>query len=431
MSNNVISKYDYFIGSLKDNAHYSRQWMLRAFTVCIGQLAKEQPWDLKHTDTEVLVLVPTDGQLTWMTLEGCTPMMVPYVYHDATGKVKAGDVGNLSVDLSDSTWGDLLFNARTLVYACGNRIPYQVGPVDLKAVEAIFANNIADDPTGEDDPEQLYVKHWIAFGKSIADLAGYEFFVPSVSEHALQPPPGLVEFRTKLLEENKDQLDDPVIQSRIQDALVDMYKEYIKGDPSEGFLYNKKSMNTAIKRMFLIHGPEAGFSEGGRATLVVNSLLEGLDFDKYPAMVNSLRAGSYYRGAMTALAGEDVDLMGRVFQNARIQIEFCNTTSTFELIVSKRHMGRYLDISGERVEITEENLPKYQGQLYGMYSPAYCEAPHSDVCSICIGKKLAAYKDSLAAMVNDMPSTMMSIMMGSAHAKELKTTQLDIDNFLR
>lgn len=441
-----MRRYDYFIKSLQAKAHYSREWVLRAMSVVLGDVKNgNYQWALRHTQDRVEVYVRNEDGWAWEELEDVKPYEIPFIYHESCGPIKAGDVENLAEDLPDGTWGDLLYNSRVLVYAAGRLIPYRVGPIDLGTDEKYILDKMQDDPAeGEDDPNTLYVKHYMRFGKAVGDLAGFEVFVPSVTERALQPPPDRDELRAKLLEEYKERLDDPVAQARIQDALVESYKNYIKGDPSEGFLYKKKSLNTALKRMFLIHGPEAGFDEGGRAKLIINSLQEGIDIKNYPHMVNSLRAGSFYRGALTALAGEDVDLMGRIFQNARIEPGFCGTPDTYEVKIDKRRIGRTImvpvvtsavDKGGvtnyKAVKITEENLGEYDGKVYGMFSPMYCITPRSDCCEVCMGDKLSQYPDSVGSMVAEIPSTMMARMMGSAHAKELKTTPLDIENFLR
>lgn len=430
-----MRKYDYFIGSLQAKAHYAREWMLRAMSVVVTPIVGEPTqWTLRHGEKDVEVYVP-NGQngWEWQKLEGVKPYEIPFIYHEATGPILSGAIENLDRDLPDGTWGDLIFNSRVLCYATGTRIPYIEGPIDLSSVEQIFIEELKDNPPpGTDDPAVIYIKHWLRFGKAIGDLAGYELFVPSVTEKALQAPANNKELRDQLLKENEGQLDDPVVQSKIQNALVKNYVDNnLKGDPSEGFLYKKKSLNTALKRMFLIHGPEAGFEEGGRAKLITNSLDEGLDIKHYPDMVNSLRAGSYYRGALTALAGEDVDLMGRIFQNARIGTGFCGTTETYNTEVSARRLGRTFVINEQPVLITKENLDEYKGKSYGMFSPVYCKLSRGDCCAVCMGTKLAAYPDSVGSMVAEIPSTMMAVMMGSAHAKELKTTALDIQNFLR
>lgn len=429
-----MRRYDYFIKAMKAQAHYSREWVLRAMSVVFGEPKNgELKWGLRHNTNSVEVFVPNEkGEWGWETLEGAKPYEIAFIYHDSTGPIKAGDVENLTVDLPDGTWGDLLYNSRVIVYAAGRRIPYREGPIDLGEDERFILASMQDDPKDDVDVgDTLYVKHYMRFGKAVGDLAGFELFVPSVTERALQPPPDRDELRARLLEENKDNLDDPVAQARIQDTLVASYKKYIEGDPSEGFLYKRKSLNTALKRMFLIHGPESGFSEGGRSTLIVNSLQEGIDVAKYPDMVNSLRAGSFYRGALTALAGEDVDLMGRIFQNARIQPGFCGTTDTYDEVIDENCLGRTIVDKGAAVKITKENLNAYQGKVYGMFSAMYCIEARGDCCSVCMGDKLSQYPNSVGSMVAEIPSKMMQVMMGSAHAKELKTTPLDLENFLR
>ena len=439
-----MKRFDYFTAALRAKAHYHREWVLRAMSVVLTPPKVDTPWALRQTKTGVEVFVPDYTQdslpgessapkFHWEVLEGVGAYEIPFVYHDWAGPLKPGDVENVIENIDNTTWGDILFNSRVLVYSCGDLIPYVLGPVNLGSIEERIVKHMADNPKPGEEPKpgQMYVFNYMRFGKAVGDLAGYELFVPSVTERALQSPPNRNELRDSLLEQYKGQLEDPVVQTKIQTAMVDSYKDWIKGDPSEGFIYKNKSINTALKRMFLIHGPEAGFEEGGRATLVINSLEEGIDTTHYPTMVNSLRAGSYYRGALTALAGEDVDLMARVFQNARILPDFCGTKETYEVKISKDYIGRTLDINGKMIKISEENLPEYSGKMLGMYSSAYCKSARSDACAVCMGDKLAAFPESMGSMVGDIPSTMMLVMMGSAHAKELKTTPIDIDNFLR
>jgi len=430
-----MNRHDYFIGSMKAKAHYNREWMLRAMTTVIGEITgAPKPWSLRHTDKAVEVYVPNGNNgFGWEVLEDTKPFQIPFIYHDDCGPLRAGDVENLKVDLPDNnTWGDLIFNSRVLVYSLGDRYPYQQGPIEIKKIAKVVCDKMINDVSeAEEDPAQIYVKHYKRLGRSIGDLCGYEIFIPSMTELSLQPPPDNKELRDKLFKEHEGQLDDPVIQAKIQDIMIKNYMEMIKGNPAEGFLLKAKSFKTAIKRMFLIHGPEGGFEEGGRATLIPNSLLEGLDVNYYPEMVNSLRAGSFFRGALTALAGEDVDLMNRVFQNAKIVPDFCGTEEQFIQPVTERRIGRHFLIGEKIVQITEENIGEYKGRIYPMYSPAYCKTPNGDMCAICAGAKIAAFPDSLGSMIGDIPSVMMARMMASAHAKALQTTDLDVENFLR
>lgn len=213
-----------------------------------------------------------------------------------------------------------------------------------------------------------------------------------------------------------------------------MDREWIKGDASEGFFLGDKVYNTARKRMFLIHGPEAGFNEGGNAELVVNSLDEGWDITKMPAMVNSLRAGSYYRGALTALGGESVKFFLRVFQNTYISEQDCGVKFGKIITLDKDNAGdlegMYQIDKGALKKLTPELLKSLVGKKIMVRSPQYCQTAHSDFCATCMGDKNSENPNGLGSAASDVGSLFMSIMMASAHAKELKTAPLRVDTFL-
>lgn len=423
-------KKEYFLQSLRANAHYSREWVLRAFSTVISP-GTDTPYTLRHTKDAVEVYIPTDSSGEWVVLTDAIPYDIPFIYHDHCGMLYKGDIANIDGDIPDSTWGDLLINARVLVYACGDRIPYMVGPFSPGDIEKIFIKEMQDNPPFgiEPDPNVLYVSHWLKVGKAVGDLDGLEIFIPSITEHALQPYPGLEEDRARLLAMyTPSELRDPVIQVKIQNELVAKYKEYLKGDPSEGFIFKDKFVSTSLKQMFLIHGPEAGFSEGGQATLITSSLDEGLDVKYFPEMMNSQRAGAYFRGAMTALAGTDVDLIGRIFQNTRISDKFCGTKDVLlNVPVVKNLLERWMLIEGNRVQLTEDNLKDYLSTRQSFYDPSFCKTGDNDVCHICIGGRLAKYPTSLGSGVAGKQSVLMSVMMASAHAKTLTTVPLKQD----
>ena len=423
-----ISKKEYFLRSLKAEAHYYREWMLRLLTVVIDDPKDETDWSLKQTSEGVLVLVPEHG---WVTLEDAEPYEIPVVYHDFIGDLKKGDVINLDRDISTATYGDVLVNARVLGYATGDMIPFIEGPITPKDIEKVFIERLKDEPENRDDwvEGEIYPYHWLRCGKAVGDLDGFELVIPSVTEHVLQPYPELEEHKAKLLGDyTPDELMDPVIQARIQDELVAKYKEYIKGDPAEGFLFKDKFISTALKQMFLIHGPESGFTEGGLAKFIPTSLEDGINVDYYPEMMDSLRAGAYFRGALTALAGTDVDLFGRIFQGSNVQLEFCKTKATLDgVTITKQHIERYILVEGKRIRLTKEELPTYLNTNQSLYDPAYCRAGDNNICSICIGGRMAEYPTSLGSAVTEKQSVLMSVMMASAHAKQLKTTKLKDD----
>lgn len=423
-----ISKKEYFLSALKAEAHYHREWMIRLLTIAIDDPTTDSDWGLKHTKDAVLVLVPEVG---WIPLEEAIPYEIPIVYHDFIGSLKAGDVINLDRDISKVTYGDVLVNARVLGYATGSSIPFIEGPFSPRDIERVFIERLKDEPNDPKDwvEGEVYPYHWLRCGKAIGDLDGFEMVIPSLTEQTLQPYDGLEEHKAKLLGSyDADQLMDPVIQARIQDELVARYKEHLKGDPSEGFLFKDKFITTCLKQMFLIHGPESGFTEGGLAKFIPTSLDQGINVDYYPEMMDSLRAGAYFRGALTALAGTDVDLFGRIFQGSNVDQTFCKTTQTLDgVVINKQHIERYILVDGKRLRLTKDELPKYLNTKQSMYDPSYCRASDNNICLICIGGRMAEYPTSLGSAVTEKQSVLMSVMMASAHAKQLKTTKLKSD----
>ncbi len=427
-----MNKRDVFFAALNENAHYRKSWVIRAFSVTRPKEGQTfEPWDIRYSPDKTEVLARVDGNLEWTVIDDVVPMTAVYTSMEPLA-VKAGEVPNLSKDV-DTTYGDVLFNWRVLVYAFGKDFEYQVGPINIRSIESVIAERMVDDPLpGEpEDESKLYVRKYLRFGQAMADLDGFgPLFVPTTTEKSLQTHPEARKRRQELLEENHDRLHDPAVVAKIQDELIKLDKEWLKGDPAEGFLKDGKSWNTARKRMFLIHGPEAGFDQGTDAELVVNSLDEGWDVSKMPAMINSLRAGSYYRGKLTALGGESVKFFLRVFQNTYITEDDCGSKLGLVKKVDKSLIGSY-QITKDGVSlITSENIGSIGSEYVTVRTPLYCRTAASDYCKTCMGAHNSENPLGLGSAAADIGSAFMGIMMSAAHAKELKTRPLKTDSFL-
>lgn len=433
-----ISKYDYFIQAVKDGTILHRDWIISHFTVVLRERSSNpKNYDLVHNEEDNRVEVFLNGD--WYHLENTGYLEIPYIYHEIVPLLKKGDIYNALTDIKDTTWGEMLFNQRVVAYAAGTYIPYLQHPISIKAIGQIFAKEMLDDPIdGNFDPSKIYVRDLMKLGQAIQDLGNYEFFVPSVDKVGLSAPKNNEELKNELFEKYKDKLDDPVIQAKIQDTLVENYKNHLKGSPAEGFIYKNKSVNTAIKRMFLLHGVEAGFGGAQKPIIIKKSLDQGLDTSEFPMMVNSLRNGAYSRGALTQLAGAGVNLLNRMFQNTMIDITttnkgikgYCGTTDVEDMVITgdKKFIGRYMLVSGLPKVITEDDLKITKP--VPVFTPLWCKASGNDVCKICIGENLSQYPNSMGTVITKIASTMMDKMMGSAHAKEQVTTRIP-DNWLQ
>lgn len=432
-----MKKQDFYIQALKEGAYRRKDWVISAFSVTRSvedPLATQGPvpYSIRYSRDTTEVFMPTEAGLEWVPIDD-SPAMQPLFFPGDPLTVTPSMIPNCAAEV-ESTFGDLLFNWIALVEPFGDRIGYQVGPVNIRKIERIIAEKLCDDfevAGVEPRPDQIPVAMYMRFGRCMGALAGFtQVFVPTLSPKALTTDPKIRGRRDELLEEHKDRLHDPVVVSRIQNELIEMDRNWIKDDPSEGFLISNKTFGTARKRMFLIHGPEAGFNEGGNAELVVNSLNEGWDTDKLVAMFNSSRAGSFYRGALTALGGEAVKFFMRVFQNTMISEDDCGSRLGITRIVEKGESHYYhglWEITSTGIQLIDEARAKaLEGKKVLTRSPLFCKTGATDYCAKCVGEALAAIPYAIGAENTSVASKFMDIMMASAHAKELKTAKLNI-----
>jgi hypothetical protein len=435
-----MNKSLFYKQALLGGAYMRKDWVLSAFAVTRrdAQEVEAVLFDIRYNRESTEVYVANgEGQAEWVSIQDHPPMTALFVAgHEL--QVNPEDIVNCKASVS-STYGDLLFNYIALVHPFEDRIPYQVGPVKIRAIEAIIATKLCNNKEiagVEPQPDQIPVWMYMKYGRCMGALAGYtQLFVPTLTAKSLTTDPKVMVRRAELLEEHKDRLHDPVVVSKIQDELIQMDRDWIKGDPSEGFFISGKSFNTARKRMFVIHGPEAGFNEGSNAELVVNSLNEGWDTTKLPAMFNSSRAGSFYRGALTALGGEAVKFFMRVFQNTNIGEDDCKSKLGLNRFIDPNRLGYFeglWEITKDGVELlTKERLQEVAGKTILTRSPNYCKTGHTDYCAKCCGERLAANPYGVGAENTAVASMFMGIMMASAHAKELKTARLDFKKAFR
>jgi hypothetical protein len=445
-----MKKLDFYIEALKAKAYYRKDWVIGAFAVVrtaprdtspvnMQSVVESTPvngeplYSIRYNRDSTEVYVPTLEGDIWVSISDTVPM-APLFYASDDLEVTPDMIPNCSGKVA-STYGDLLFNWMVLVEPFDKRIDYQVGPVSISKIERLIAKKLVDDVVvagRQPSPEEIPVSMYMRFGRCMGALAGFvQVFVPTLTPKSLTTDPNIRDRRTALLEEHADRLQDPVVVSKIQNELIQMDKNWIKDDPSEGFLLSNKTFATARKRMFLIHGPEAGFNEGGNADLVVNSLNEGWDINKIVPMFNSSRAGSFYRGALTALGGEAVKFFMRVFQNVNISEEDCGSGlgvyHTIEKGQGDYYAGLWEITKTGILLITEDRAKTLEGKTVLTRSPLFCKTGATDFCARCVGEALAAIPNAISSENTSVASHFMMIMLASAHAKELNTAQLNFE----
>ena len=345
-----------------------------------------------------------------------------------------GDLPNIKEPV-DTIVGNVIVNRLVFVHPFGDRIPFMTGEITGKRMMKAVVPLVVDDPEeGEQLPAGKVSATELALHlQTISQLSAfYGIAIPAASEKTLTHDPRVKELKQKLLETYKDQLTDPAIIAKIDKELVAFDRQWFVGDSSEGFM-NGKAYNIVRKKTHLFHGLEESPIPGEPITVVKNSLAEGWDIQKLPAMANSLRMGSYFRGIDTALGGELVKFFYRIFQNSKISMKDCGVKYGVILLPKEatkekleRYVGNYLIQGKDLIEITLENYSQFVGKALMIRSPMYCQAGHSDYCELCVGRPMAERPNAIGLEVSEVGSLIMYISMLAMHGKALTLTKYDI-----
>lgn len=325
--------------------------------------------------------------------------------------------------------GNLIINYYCLVSVFGDRVDYINGKIDIGKLEKQLADRVVDADKSTRPGWDILPEELIKFTSAVTAMAGFSSIAsPSATKYTMQPAPGIKEYREKLLKEYEGRLDDPAIIAEIDKKLVDFDKAHQAKDPEGGFYIAEKAFNVSRKKLFVMGGLEQPEISGGKKTLIKTSLSEGWDIDNLPAMINSMRDGSYNRGAMTALGGEAVKFIFRIFSATRIEEEDCGTTLGRPIVLRENNVGFYkgntiILADGKQVTLDGKNHLPYLNQSVMVRSPGLCKTKHSSFCLKCLGEQLRGNENSLAALASEVGSKMLDIFMAKMHGTALVTTK--------
>jgi hypothetical protein len=178
-------------------------------------------------------------------------------------------------------------------------------------------------------------------------------------------------------------------------------------------------------------GGELGLSEDTvNVALIQNSLAEGWDINAFPEMNNTLRAGSFNRGAQTVLGGVAVKGLLRASANLNVTADDCGSRIGVVSDITKDTLSRFVGRSvilkeGTEVMRTEEDVGRYLGKRIMIRSPMYCKFDKTDYCKVCLGERLANNPEGLSIAVSEYGSTFLAIFMSAAHSKALQLAKMD------
>ena len=425
-----MKKRDYFLLAIQKELFRLKKWNIEIFSQIRNTGSGDPEYDYQ--------LFPGESNYYFIDPESDEPVMLedaetgrPAFQFPEGVQLNPGDLPNVH-EKKETTYGSVLANAILLVYPFGDKIDYVSGEFDLGAVEEEIGRRLTTDEKywekGDRTHENpIYVSEYLNFIDAALSLEGFsQLSVPSATPKSLTTDPQIRKRRDELLKQYEGQLDDPAVVAKIEGELIEMDRNWIKGDLSEGFYHKSKSFDVVRKKMHLMHGYESGFDQD--PDLIPNSLSEGWNSEKMPAMVNSLREGSFARGSMTELGGYATKIVNRMLQNSKVGEEDCGSTLGVEHRITednhKSFIGFFLAESKPRL-ITESNVKGLIGKTKRIRSPMYCKTKKTDFCQTCVGLPNSEEEKGIPALVAEVTSQLMDASMQKAHGKALKTAKYD------
>lgn len=437
------NKLAFFLAAMKAEVFRRPAWVISAFAVTDndGESWKKEPYPYR-------IIRNKDGVYYLDPNQDNQPVLLSSVLNEPLFKFKdrvtinAGDVMNFTEGSIETSYGNILFNCTCFVYPFGKKIPYFEGKISARKAESFILDRLLDNPENVEDrvvsadptKDPIYVDEYLKFTNAMFNLTAYtQLCVPACSPKSITPPPGVVELRTRLLEENKDKLHDPATIAKIDAVLIDYMKEYLKDDESMGFL-TEKSFRKVRRKLYLMGGAEAGMNEGVDVELIPKSLYEGWDPAKFAIMNTASRAGSYSRGAQTELGGEATKWLFRASSNMTVTQEDCGFNDLgVEFLAmpgeEKNLIGfTALIKSGNTTvsnKITKENVGEYLGKVVTLRSPMYCKLAKTDFCKVCVGDRLGTNPTGLSTAVAEYGGVFLDILMSAMHGTELALAKMN------
>lgn len=478
-----MKKHEFFINAMKAGEYRRRAWVISAFSIINepDDAWKKDPYPYRIVQTRTaFFFVNPENTSELIRLEDCDPTIAPFNNRDQF-MLNAGDIPNYDngQEPIKTSYGQLFFNWVMCAYPFGAKIPYLTGRISPRVMEELVIHRLKDDPStsaqlvldaanrmhnsgqipiadqvnamhvaagkeapfeasqlpslaSDANPEEapIYVKEYLVMADAAFYLAGFtQLWVPAATRKGMTAPPGIAELKAKLLEQYKDKLHDPAVIAKIDAELIKYDTEYLKGDAAEGFLIENKSRKVVRRKLFLMTGAEAGLDDGIDVDLIQNSLSEGWDINKFPIMNDSLRAGSYNRGAETMLGGEAVKWLLRASSNMMVTQEDCHSTLGIPVTLSDMNKKKYLGFSVVTAEGSEklhdDTIGKYLGQQVMVRSPMFCRLEKTDYCAICVGERLALNPTALSSAVSEYGSKFMLLFMKKMHGTQLALAHMD------
>lgn len=431
-----MRKIEYLKQACLAHAWKNLTWRLSIFAVVqFPDKVTPAPYDLTYLGGMPHYCSPDDGG--WVLIEDGAKMEPLFETNDVLD-LNAGDYPGVDGPSITTTVGYYVLNWVVLYYAFEGRIPYfnlEHGDNPM-ALEAEIYNRCLPDgdvfeSLSEEEQASVITPEMVGrFVQGLHEIAPIaQVISPTGTLRSLSAHPDADKILKALLLKHKDELKDPSVIVEIEKAMDALDKEWLSGDRSYEF-YSSKKARMRRRKLFYTYGIEGAFHEAGDYTLIPDPLMAAsVDLDELVAMYNSVREGSYLRGAETAKGGELVRIIFMIFQNHKIVPGDCNTKLRSVRLLTEENVSTYynlnIDDNGKLVRLTKDNKANYLNRRVAFRRAFLCNMAHVDTCSACAGGAKADESRAPAADVATGGSNIMLSSMGAMHGKDTAVARFD------
>lgn len=354
------------------------------------------------------------------------PMFHPY---DRLHVVK-GDLKCIHEEM-DTTVGLFLFN-KYLIDGCGlaPHISYLNKSMNGKDLDKLgdrvgqlYMKDLIDNDT---------ISRWITVRDTFLSMV-YQIILPSLSENIMKVQPAIVKKMDELLEKYKTEIDagDLVTMNKVQSELVNYARDLLQDDESM-ILYmsgSKPEFSNNYKVLSIMRGPMKN-EVTGKYEFVTSNLVGGIKKEDIPVSANTILAGEYSTAISTATYGYQSKRILYFMQGETVgeKGSDCGSKATMKMAATKRLADeyRYFVEGGKLMQLTPENISKYEGRMLRFRTPMACKRDNGP-CNICCGDyPYLLGIQNIGLMATKITSILLNASTKRKHNLQFKTTSIKI-----
>lgn len=303
--------------------------------------------------------------------------------------------------------------------------------IETQVSEALMARDITTEQVAEYIDRCQYL-----LGGPLAHIIN-----PSISSTIINLPPSASALKKKLIAENKQGIEenDPKVSAMIEDKVTSEALRVMNdtNDPSLAF-FNSGAIDpyNNMRTMFVMKGAvvdPTGESPTGYK-IVTSNYNDGISKEDIPKIANAVVNSSYNSGVAT----QDSGYMSKKYNVLGQRISLlprgsdCGSDDYYNVIVTSRHLYRYIKDGNKLVMLDPETIDKYKGKLCKMRSPLHCHAKDPYYCNVCVGDRYYRVGvHNVGLTMSIMSGATMNMALKTKHDSRARFYNLKLDDLIK